>query len=320
MVSSEEGRCAARRRAKQRVGQLQDPSGVAIVVWAQSRKILTNGDLFNLMRVSRSVSTALAKVEARAFSEFEATIKGSELEEAMWKWFLEEAIWKCNMTTFHVNELMCVDRVRKICWGDFLQKMKKAKVTLKKSTPQSQEVKVTLKKTSGEIWVETKPLPVRCTLSYIVFDVARVDRFDSVVPYLIYNAKVQPYWKSLRQFTTVQNGSQALEMTVVLQPIETPIALLFDKAGPLNEDSTDMPYEKFKNCLTDPNDERYMDMERLMHTVYPAADISEIWPWDAVSLSSRSPTLNGRQGFVLTTCSNLRPIGAYPVNHCWTIS
>ena len=320
MVSSEEGRCAARRRAKQRVGQLQDPSGVAIVVWAQSRKILTNGDLFNLMRVSRSVSTALAKVEARAFSEFEATIKGSELEEAMWKWFLEEAMWKCNMTTFHVNEIMCVDRVRKICWGDFLQEMKKAKVTLKKSTPQSQEVKVTLKKTSGEIWVETEPLPVRCTLSHIVFDVARVDRSDSVVPYLIYNAKVQPYWKSLRQFPTVQTGSQALEMTVVLQPIETPIALLFDKAGPLNEDSTDMPYEKFKNCLTDPNDERYMDMERLMHTVYPAADISEIWPWDAVSLSSRSPTLNGRQGFVLTTCSNLRPIGAYPVNHCWTIS
>ena len=91
--SSEELRRAARRRAKQRVlltrnawhrvRQLQDPSGAAIVVWAQSRMILTNGDLLNLMRVSRSVSTALAKVEARAFSEFEATIKGSELEEAM---------------------------------------------------------------------------------------------------------------------------------------------------------------------------------------------------------------------------------------------
>ena len=128
--SSDDLRRAARRRAKQRerltsiawerVWQLRVVSGAAIVVWAQSQNVLTNADLLKLMRVSRSVSTALAKLEARVYAEFEATIAGSELEEAMWKWFLEEAMWKCNMTTFHVNELTCVDRVRKICWGDFL--------------------------------------------------------------------------------------------------------------------------------------------------------------------------------------------------------
>ena len=95
--------------------------------------------------------------------------------------------------------------------------------------PQGQKVKVTLKKTSGEIWVETEPLPVLCTMSHIVFDVARVDRRDSVVPYLIYDETVQPYWKSLVQFPAVRNGCQALEMTVVLQPKETPTAILFDK-------------------------------------------------------------------------------------------
>ena len=30
-----------------------------------------------------------------------------------------------------------------------------------------------------------------------------------------------------------------------------------------------MSYEAFKTCLTDPKDGRYMDMERLMNTVYP---------------------------------------------------
>ena len=58
-------------------------------------------------------------------------------------------------------------------------------------------------------------------------------------------------------------------MSVVLQPKETPIAKLFDKAKPRNEDDTDMSFETFKNCLTDPKEELYMDMERLMNAVYP---------------------------------------------------
>ena len=58
-------------------------------------------------------------------------------------------------------------------------------------------------------------------------------------------------------------------MTVVLQPKETPIAVLFDKVKPLNDDETDMSYEAFKKCLTDPEDELYMDMEKLMNAIYP---------------------------------------------------
>ncbi len=66
-------------------------------------------------------------------------------------------------------------------------------------------------------------------------------------------------------------------MTVVFQPKETPIKILFDKARdpkcelalPLNEDDTEMSYETFKNGLTDPESEFYMDMERLMIQVYP---------------------------------------------------
>ena len=171
-----------------------------------------------------------------------------------------------------------------------------------------------MKTTSGEIWVETEPLPVRCTISDIVFEVARVDRYDSVVPYLIYDKRVQPYWKSLRQFPTVRNGCQALEMTVVLQPKETPIAILFDKVRPLNEDNTYMSYEMFKKCLVDPLDGRYMNMERLMNTVYPMENVDEIWPWDAVILASRSPLLHEGQGGVWTMCTNLYPVEAYPVD------
>ena len=47
---------------------------------------LTNGDLLKLMPVSRSVYTSLAKVEARAFAEFESSHAGSDLEKAMWNW------------------------------------------------------------------------------------------------------------------------------------------------------------------------------------------------------------------------------------------
>ena len=54
-----------------------------------------------------------------------------------------------------------------------------------------------MKGSSGEIWIETEPLPVLCTMAHIVFDVARVDRLDTAVPYLIYEEKVQPYWKPL---------------------------------------------------------------------------------------------------------------------------
>ena len=35
-------------------------------------------------------------------------------------------------------------------------------------------VKVTLKKTSGEIWIETEPLLAHCIMGHIVFDLAGV--------------------------------------------------------------------------------------------------------------------------------------------------
>ena len=273
--------------AWERVRHLRPSSGAAIVVWASSNcdllnRDLTNGDLLKLMPVSRSVSTALAKVEARAFAEFEATNAGSELEEAMWNWWTEDVEPSETSEVFpHQGPATTVERVRRICWGDFLQEMKKVKATSRKSIPQGKSVKVTLKKTSGEIWIETEPLPVLCNMARIVFDVAGVDRRDTVVPYLIYDAKVQPYWKSLVHFPAVRNGCQALEMTVVLQPKETPIAVLFGRVKPLNEDDTDMSFETFRNCLIDPKDERYMDMERLMNNIYPvdAASLDDIWLW-----------------------------------------
>ena len=325
-LSADSGR-AARRRAKQRerltsiawerVRQMRPTSGTTVLLWASSNgdrlnDVFTNGDLLKLMCVSRSVSSALEKVEARAFDEYEAMLEGTELEENMWKWWMADV----NVNESEANEsfpyqgpLTTVDRVRRICWGDFHQENKKGKETSRKPTPQGQRVKITLKKTSGEIWVETEPLPVLLTLSYIVFDVTRVDRHDSVVPYLIYDEKVQPYWKSLVEFPSVRKGCQAMDITVVLQPKETPIAVLFSIVKPLNEDRTDMSYETFKTSLTDPKDARYMDMERLMNTVYPVEKVKEIWDWDC---RCDYATLHDRKRRRLTTCTNLYPVEAYP--------
>ena len=74
-------------------------------------------------------------------------------------------------------------------------------------------------------------------------------------------------------------------MTVVLQPKETPIAIFFGKVKPINEDGTDMSFETFRNCLVDPKNERYMDMERLMNSLYPkdAVSLADIWLWKSVS-------------------------------------
>ena len=95
-----------------------------------------------------------------------------------------------------------------------------------------------------------------------------MDRRDTVVPYLIYDDKVQPYWKSLVHFPAVRNGCQALEMTVVFQPKETLIAKLYDS------DFINMSFEKFKNSLTDPNDFLYMDMESLYNNIYPVDEVN----------------------------------------------
>ena len=129
-------------------------------------------------------------------------------------------------------------------------------------------VKVSLKKTSGEIWIETEPLLVHCTMGHIVFDVAGVDRLDTVVPYLIYEEKVHSHGKSLMHFPTARDGCQALEMTVVFQPKETLIAELYGSR--LIETS----FEKFKNSLTDPNDFLYMDMESLYNNIYPVDEVN----------------------------------------------
>ena len=134
--SSDDLRRAARRRAEQRerltsiawerVRQLQSTPVAAIVMWASSNgarlnDVFTNGDLLKLMRASRSVSTALAKAEALAFLEFEAAMEGSELEEAMWNWGMEEVEPSEVSGLCYENQAMSVDRVRRICWGDFLQ-------------------------------------------------------------------------------------------------------------------------------------------------------------------------------------------------------
>ena len=94
-----------------------------------------------------------------------------------------------------------------------------------------------------------------------------------------------------------------MDMIVILQSKDIPITILFDKARPINENKTDMAYETFKTCLTDPNDGRYMDVECLMNTVFPVKKVKEIWPW-----------LKELQGRRMMTCSNLNPVAAYPEN------
>ena len=150
-----------------------------------------------------------------------------------------------------------------------------------KSNPKGQSVKVTLKGSSGEIWIETEPLSILCTLAYIVFDVAQVERYGTGVPYLFYEEKVLPYWMPLLGFKAVRNGCQALEMTVKFEPKEIPIRILFDKVKPINEDDTDMSFDTFMKCVTDPEDELYMDMERLMNNIYPPneAYVEKLWRW-----------------------------------------
>ena len=174
----------------------------------------------------------------------------------------------------------------------------------------SELVTVTMKKSSGEIWFETEPMSVLCTLGHIVFDMAGVDRLDSVVPYLLFGEKVQPYWKSLVHFREVRDGCEALVLTVVLQPKEIPIASLFAKAQPQNPDKTDMSYEAFETYLLDPVGDNYMDMEYLMNTLFPFKKVDNIWQWD------RYPNRNPRKWTVWgggdwTTCSNFHPVEAF---------
>ena len=59
-----------------------------------------------------------------------------------------------------------------------------------------------------------------------------------------------------------------------------------------------MSYETFKTCLTDPEDSRYMDMERLMNTVYPQHKVYKIWPWSG-------------HIYMLTHSTNRFPVEAY---------
>ena len=74
--------------AWRQVRQLQLTTGAAIVVWVclkgdRRNAVFTNGEVLKLMQASRSVSNQLAQVEAQRFADYEATIEGSELEEAM---------------------------------------------------------------------------------------------------------------------------------------------------------------------------------------------------------------------------------------------
>ena len=253
----------------------------AIMIWDSSNvdllnPFLTNGDLLKLMPVSRSVYTSLAKVEARAFAEFESSHAGSDLEKAMWNWRKENVKpRRTNDVFLHQGPASIAERVRKICWGYFLQEKKEVMATSRESIPKGKPVKVTLKKTSGEIWIETEPLSVFCTLACIVFDVAGVDRCDTVVPFLIYDAKVQPYWKSLVHFPAVRKrGCRVLEMTVVFQPKETLLKVLFDLHSNCFES-----FEEFRNCLNEPTCRLFMEMEELMNIIYPvhAASHDDIW-------------------------------------------
>ena len=168
-----------------------------------------------------------------------------------------------------------------------------------------QKVTVTVKTFSGELWVEIDVWPILTTLAHIVFIEARVDPFDLRVPYLIYNARVQPYWKSLMQFSVVRDGGEALELAVVFQPKEIPIKSLFDQVRPFTCDpgsvlEIEMTYDTFKDCLTEPSsrDPRYMDMELLMNTLYPEQKVLQIW------------TMSTRE---LTRSSNTHVVEAYPV-------
>jgi len=132
-----------------------------------------------------------------------------------------------------------------------------------------QTVDVTVKQTSGDLWIQTGPIPVICSINHVVFTVAEVDRRDLLVPYLLYDDAILPYWTPLFKLPRVQNGCEVLELTVVFQPKEHPIGVLFEKAQRLNDDGTDMSFEEFKKCLTDPGGRGYLNMESLMFAAYP---------------------------------------------------
>ena len=99
------------------------------------------------------------------------------------------------------------------------------------------------------------------------------------------------------------DGGEALELIVVFHPKETPIKSLSDQVRPFkccpgSVLDPEMLYEEFEQCLTDPYDPRYMDMELLMNTVYPEETVNQIW-----KLRTRE----------LTCSYNSYPVGAYPV-------
>ena len=135
-------------------------------------------------------------------------------------------------------------------------------------TKPSGDIWVTLTKPSGEIWLDAS-VPVLCNMAYILFDVAHVDRKDSVVPYIIYDNVVQPYRKYLCHIPAVLDGCEVLKMTVVFQPKVSVIETLFNMSTPLNPDGTNMSFERFMYLVNDPSTDRYLDMEILVELAGP---------------------------------------------------
>ena len=113
------------------------------------------------------------------------------------------------------------------------------------------KILLTLRTGSGDIWedVSKTSLSVVCTIGHIVFHVARVDRYGSVVPYITFGHQVQPCWKRLLSVPCVRYGSYDLEMIVVLVPKADLICRLFNKLQPFSIDGAVMSYDSFTHCL-----------------------------------------------------------------------
>ena len=58
-------------------------------------------------------------------------------------------------------------------------------------------------------------------------------------------------------------------MTVVFQPRETLLQILFTTAKPTYWHGGEVTYEDFKYVVDDPDDTRYLDIEDLVNAVYP---------------------------------------------------
>ena len=102
----------------------EPPRGSAILAWAVERYSVTNGDLLQCVKVSRSLQTSLATTEARAFRPFQEDHSRSDLERAMLYWWFSDFREGDEVRIPGVDYLsrdLTMGRLKRIMWGWYLK-------------------------------------------------------------------------------------------------------------------------------------------------------------------------------------------------------